>query len=84
MMSIKIERALRKSRIGDYPSSAGAMLDAVPDTVVAALSSDQLAALLDALWHSCQLSKTIARREAIETGGVWCARRHAFLELRSE
>jgi hypothetical protein len=83
-MSIKITRAIRKSHIADCPSSVMAMVDVVPMSVVGALSSAQLADLIDGLWRVCQTSKSIAEREAIDAGAVWCSRRNRFLELRSE
>lgn len=63
MSSIKITRAYKKSTIGSCPLSAQAMLEAVPEQIIAKLSSDDLAALMDANWQLAQRSKAIALRE---------------------
>lgn len=81
MSSIKITRALRKAIIGDCHESASAMLAAIPDSVIAALSSSQLAEMLDAAWRLSCTAKAIAEREAIANGGVWDERRQAFREI---
>lgn len=78
---IKINRALRQSRVGANPSSAKAMLKAVPDSVVAKVSSNELAELLDAMWRLSQKSKAIAESEVVSEGGVWDDTKQAFREL---
>lgn len=57
------------------------MLDAIPAEVVAALTSRQLAALLDAMWQTACASKALANREAIAEGAIWDARRGQMREI---
>ena len=80
-MSIKIERARKLSLTGNYPASFGAMLAAIPASIVDALTSRQLAELIDANWTLAQASKAIANREALAEGAVWDARAQAFRSL---
>ena len=68
---IKVNRALSLSQVGKYPSSASAMLRAVPDSVLAKVTSRELADLLDAMWDLSAASKAIADAETISEGGVW-------------
>ena len=63
MSSIKITRAYKKSSIGSCPLSAQAMLEAIPDQIIAKLTSDELATLIDANWRLAQRSKAIALKE---------------------
>ena len=63
MGQIKITRAHKKSSIGDCPLSAQAMLESIPSQIIAKLTSDDLAALMDANWQLAQRSKAIALRE---------------------
>lgn len=79
--SIKISRALAQSGVGRYPGSAHAMLAAVPESIVAALTSRQIADMLDAMWSACQTAKADANREAVDEGAVWDARRQTLREL---
>lgn len=69
--SIKINRAIEKSKIGNHPNSAAAMLGHIPSTAIAALTSAQLAEMLDAMWDACQEAKKIAEKEAIENGAIY-------------
>jgi hypothetical protein len=78
MSSIKVDRALRLSAIGDCPASAAAMLDAIPSAVVAALNSTQLAALIDANWHLAGASKAMAIADALTEGAVWDAKNNVM------
>lgn len=81
MSTLKIKRALRLATIGNCPASAAAMLQAVPASVTKKLTSRDLATLLDANWRLAQTSKSLASREAIAEGGVWCASQQRFMEL---
>lgn len=72
--TIKIARAKTLAGIGPYHRSFEAMLAAVPASVVAKLSSRQLAELIDANWCLAQSAKALAEREAIDNGFVWDAR----------
>lgn len=68
MHSIKINRALKLSTIGDCGGSADDMLRMIPAATVARLRSRELAELLDAMWTACSASKAIAAREIIDEG----------------
>lgn len=70
-MSIKITRALKVAGIANVPSMATAIRDAVPTSIVAALSSSQLAELYIALNRHWGLAIAHAEREAIVNGAVW-------------
>ena len=71
MSQLKINRAYAKSKIGSYPASREAMLDYIPAGVVAALASQQLAEMLDAMWSACQDAKRIAAQDAMRNGCIW-------------
>lgn len=79
--SIKINRALKLSTIGAHAGSAEAMLESVPDSVIKALPSRQLAQMIDALWQHSSATKAIAARAIIAEGGVWDSRANAFRPL---
>ncbi len=80
---IKFRRAMTRSHVGRFPGSAEAMLARVPQTVVSALPSAQLAALLDAMWDACQEAKGIALKDAIAEGAVWDSRGQRLREIES-
>lgn len=73
-MTIKINRARKLSAIGDVPGSFYAMVERVPAAVTAAITSRQLADMVDAMWAACQEAKALAEKEAIDQGAVWDAR----------
>ncbi len=81
MPTIKINRALKLSAIGRYPGSADAMLDNVPRSVLKALTAQELATLLDAMWDTCQEAKGLAARDAISEGVIWDTRRQRLVEI---
>lgn len=54
---------------------------AVPDSVVARVSSRELAELIDAMWTLSQNSKSIAEAEAVSDGRVWDSKKQEFREL---
>lgn len=78
---IKINRALRLAEVGRYPASASAMMDAVPASARANLTSQELAELLDAMWGVAERSKAIAAREVIDNGRIWDAREQCHRAL---
>lgn len=80
-MSIKIERAVKLSKIGAYPATFSALLAHVPQTLVDTMTSRQLAATLDALFACAQESKALAAREAIQNGFVWDARQNRSRDI---
>lgn len=71
MSLIKVNRARKLAGIGDCPASYSRMLDAIPDSVVAALPARLVALLVDANWRLAAASKTIAERAACDAGVVW-------------
>lgn len=79
--AIKINRAQALSTTGRYSASFAAMLEAIPLPVVVALTSRQLAALIDANWRLADASKAIATREICDDGFVWDTRRNCSREL---
>lgn len=80
--SIKVNRALQSAAIGDCPRSAAAMLEAIPASVIARLTSREIAALLDANWRLALASKAQADREAVQTGAIWDAAGERMVELQ--
>jgi hypothetical protein len=81
MSMIKINGALTLANVGRFPGSADAMLERIPEAVATALTSKQLAHLLDALWDACQEAKGLAARDACSEGVVWDARRGELREI---
>lgn len=78
---IKIRRAMARADIGRYPGSATAMLDLIPTTVAATLTSAQLAIMLDAMWTACRRSKAIALADALDEGAIWDTRHQCLREI---
>lgn len=82
-MSIKINRALRKSGFAAYHETAAAIVAAVPDDIVVALSSTQLATLYQAMHgHWCR-AVAHAERAVCSEGWAWDDRRRAGRDLAS-
>jgi hypothetical protein len=79
--NIKYRRALVKSAVGRFPSSADAMIDRIPHDVLAALTGAQIASLMDAMWDACQEAKHIACQDAVAEGAIWDSRRRALREI---
>ncbi|SFP86298.1 hypothetical protein [Tranquillimonas alkanivorans] len=79
---IKVSRALKQAKVGAFPQSASAMLQAIPASARDTLTSAQLAELLDAMWSVAETSKSRAAREVVDEGGVWDARGQSFRELQ--
>ncbi len=71
MHAIKINRALRASKVGAFPGSAAAMIVHLPTSLIESLTGQQLGEMLDALWRVAGASKAIAAREVIADGCVW-------------
>ena len=80
-MQTKYNRAKTMSKIGDNHGSFDAMWAHIPATVVEALTSRQLAAMVDGLWDCAGLSKKLACVEAIENGFVWDHNRNVARDL---
>lgn len=80
-MSIKTQRALRRIAPAGPDGLTLAMLKAVPDSVIAALASAQLADLLRAMASVSIHSKDLADFEACANGCVWDAERQALREI---
>lgn len=78
---VKIARAKQLATIGPCHASFEAVIDAVPEATIAAISSRALAELADAIWRSWGETKAIAERDAIAEGGIWDARRETFRAL---
>lgn len=78
---IKVRRALSRAAVGRYPASASVMLDRIPTSTRAALTSAALAELLDSLWVASQGDKALAIRDAITEGAVWDGERQALREI---
>ena len=80
-MQIKIKRARKLCSTGKYPDSFAAMLALVPCDVQAALTSHELAAMIDVLWAACERSKAIAERAACSHGYIWDSRRQVMGDI---
>jgi hypothetical protein len=70
-MSIKYRRAKALSAIGNLPGSFDAMWGHIPAEVRKALTSRQIASMIDGLWQCANASKAEAEREAVRNGFVW-------------
>ena len=79
--TIKVNRALTQSKIGNHPASAAAMLQAIPADIIAALPARLLAQLLDAQWALASSSKAIATHEAVQEGIIWDADQNRSREI---
>lgn len=81
MSKIKIDRARKASKIGKFPRSFNAMVAAIPSEAISALTSKQIAIMIDAIWDACQRSKGIAERDACTEGAVWDAKAGKLREI---
>lgn len=81
MSTIKIKRARALSTIGACPGSFDAMLAHVPGDVREALTSAQLAHMIDGLWRACGASKAIATQDACAEGAIWDAQSCRMREI---
>lgn len=79
--TIKINRAVAQSDVGQHPATATAMLAAIPADVIAALPSRLIAQMIDACDDLAATSKAIALRDALSDGGVWCDKSQEFVEI---
>lgn len=61
-----IDRAMRKSETGRYPATWEAMLRHVPQSVIEALTSAQLADLIDGMERLARNSRAIGAKEERE------------------
>lgn len=77
----KINRAMALAEIGGDKASAAAMLRVIPESVIARVTGQQLAELLDAMWKLSQSSKEIAETEVVSDGRVCDSDKHAFHAL---
>ena len=71
--SIRVKRAIALSILYDVPSSAAAMVRAIPEDVVSSISARLLAQVIDANWRLAQEAKAIAARDAVREGIIWDA-----------
>ena len=81
MNHIKIEKARKKSSIGSGPMTWRAHLDAVPPSVIARLTSSELAELLDAMRRLTEATKAFHEREIVDEGAIWDARQRRLREI---
>lgn len=77
----KINRVMALAEIGSSKASAEAMLRAVPESVIAKVTGQELTQRLDAMWALSQNSKAFAESEAVSDGRVWDSKKQAFREL---
>jgi hypothetical protein len=68
---IKYRRAKAHSAIGNLPGSFDAMWGHIPADVRKALTSREIAAMIDGLWQCANESKAEAEREVVWNGFVW-------------
>lgn len=80
-MSIKLDRAAKLCDLARYPASYAAMLDAIPASIIDALTARQIAELVDANWRLAQASKALRADEVISDGGIFDDRRGQFRAL---
>lgn len=79
--SIKINRAQTMAATGPYGRTFAAMLAAIPDTVIEALTARQLADTIDAMQRLAEASKAIAARDICAHGFAWDDRRGVSRDL---
>ena len=81
MNQIKIAKARKKSSIGSGPMTWRVHLEAVPRSVVARLTSTELAELIDAMRSLTQATKAFHEREIVDEGAIWDARQQRLREI---
>lgn len=81
MNHIKIEKARRKSSIGSGPMTWKVHLDAVPASVIARLTSSELAELVDSMRRLTEATKAFHEREIIGEDAIWDARQQRLREI---
>lgn len=81
MSKIKVHRASKISKIGACRLSFAAMIARIPADVAAALTSRQIAFMVDAMWDACQEAKCFSEAECIAQGAVWDAKNKRFHDL---
>ncbi len=77
----KINRAMRLAKVGENRATAEALLRVLPESVIARVTGQELAELLDAVWKLSRNSKASAETEIVSDGGAWDEDRQAFREL---
>ena len=82
MHSTKILRALGKAKVGSFPRTSTAMLDHVPASAVSALTSTQLAELLDGMHALAQASKAITESDVLAEGAIFDPNQLALREIQ--
>lgn len=81
-MSIKVQRARGMCRVGAYPQSYRAVIDAIGDEILAALSARRIAILADRVWDSWAKTKALHERAIVDEGAVWDDRSSRLIELQ--
>jgi hypothetical protein len=79
--TIKLERARRRSHIGNYPATCDAIMRHVPDAVIADGNAAMVAAVIDALYACAQEAKACALRDAATEGVIWDATHQRHREV---
>jgi len=80
--TIKLNKALKKAQVGQYPRSAEAMVAHLPILVIESCTSSEIAAMLDAMYGACQKAKAIAERDACAEGCIWDAAQKRLREIQ--
>jgi hypothetical protein len=79
--TIKLNRARKQCRVGNYPATYDAISRHVPAVIIAGCSAAQIAAVVDALHACAQEAKGAALRDAAAEGVVWDARQQRHREV---
>ncbi|MCZ4260619.1 hypothetical protein O4G76_07160 [Limimaricola sp. G21655-S1] len=77
----KINRAMRLAKVGENRATAEALLRVLPESVIARVTGQELAELLDAVWKLSRNSRASTETELVSDGGVWDEDKQAFREL---
>jgi hypothetical protein len=82
MHSTKVIRALSKAKVGGYPRTSAAILNHIPASAVSALTSTQLAELLDGMAALAKASKATAEAEVLQEGAIYDPNQMALVEIK--
>ena len=82
-MSIKINRAIAKSIVHDLRITQKEIINAIPLSVIKALSSSQLAELIDAMYANYKRVVRQAEEDIINEGAVFDHKKGRLIELQA-
>lgn len=74
-MTTKEKYVRQHMRMGDFPTTADAIIDSIPASLFDSLTGEQLVVVADALHAAHQAGKAVAEREILAEGAIYSAGR---------